>query len=233
LQPPGQAFQLATRLFTIDVRLIRLGVPRSSCAQNRRSNQIAQAAYLVGAGHQRRGRALRSLPGRQPPGGDRGLGFIDPLGDKKALAPGDFGRLVRFGSTGQARRRQQPLGVDVAFQQFVDRVQIFQRREVASQEARHEVSQLKIHGRKLDVYRQVILRRQQVVFLPQHGANLLELAFANVLDAGLKFARRQPPLGNGLFQGLVDPGVKQLPPELGGDFAGRALQQHVAGRAGD
>ena len=151
----------------------------------------------------RRGSRPPRPPGRRPL-----LGAVPRPG--LGIGTADGGRLggalpAGCGPAPRRHRRPRPTA------QFDPRP-IRQAGEVARQQGRDELPQLQVEGGELDVGGQVVARRHQEVFLPQHGAHGVELGRPDVLDAVPHACRRQLSLGQPRVEGGVDAGVEQQAP---------------------
>ena len=94
-------------------------------------------------------------------------------------------------------------------------IEIFQCREIGTQEPGREVVQFQKDCRELKVRRQVTLRRQQEVLLLEHGVNLVKLSRADPRTSIEDFFRPKVSLDHAGVERLMNARVKQEPPTDG------------------
>ncbi len=191
LQPLDQPHDVAAGLLAQRLRQIVPGDARGAGSQNRRADDVAKPGCSFGPGCADRGPPIGALAGRHARGPQLRLGFVQALDDP--LRIGHVGQDAGIGRAGRAGGGQQRLAVEVALEQLIDVMKITERWKIAAQETGDEVPQLEIDGHELDVHGQVRARRQQIFFLPEHGADLFEFKRADLLDPLRTSPSPRPP----------------------------------------
>src|SRR5438132_6088899 len=125
-----------------------------------------------------------------------------------------FGECVRIRSALQARARKDRLGVHVGGGDPADVWDVAQGWEIVEAERVGEEAQLPVEGEKLYIDSSVVLGGQKEVLLFQDGANLVEGARADLLNAFPNIGCSQLAFGGALVQGEVHARMEEQPPVL-------------------
>ena len=108
--------------------------------------------------------------------------------------------------------RKQRSGVQIERQRRVDRTEIAERRERPLHQLGRESLELEVRRRELGVGRDVVMRGQEAIVLPQDEADLVELGLPDAMDA--RAERRGGERAR--LELVVDRRVKYVAPGAGG-----------------
>src|SRR5437899_630725 len=143
------------------------------------------------------------------------MGTTDGTGADRCLitAPVRFGECLGIRSALQACVRKDLFSVHVGGDP-ANVWDVAQGREIVEPEGVGEETQLPVDGEKLYIDSSVVLGRQKEVLLFQDGANLVEGARADLLNAFPNIGCSQLAFGGALVQGEVHARMEEQPPVL-------------------